>query len=223
MTWDWTVKVADLAIVFATLLGPVLAVQAQKWVERRNERNRRRQWIFETLMATRSSVLAQRHVEALNAIPFAFRGCEKIVQAWNIYLDHLNTNFSDATLAVWSNKSIDLFIALLQKMSEFLGYDFDEVELRKGHYFPKGHVQFEADEEAIRRGVAALLKGELALPMEVRGFPVDQEAIAVQKDLQKGLFAWLRGETAPRVRIVTTEEQIQEMIDEVDPGNWTRE
>ncbi len=37
---DWSVKVTDLAIIVATLLGPVFAVQAQVWLERGRELQR---------------------------------------------------------------------------------------------------------------------------------------------------------------------------------------
>jgi len=47
-------NVSDWAIICATLLGPILAVQAQKWVERATE-SRRRKWIFETIMANRAT------------------------------------------------------------------------------------------------------------------------------------------------------------------------
>jgi hypothetical protein len=37
MTIDWTFRMGEIAIVFATLMGPILAVQAQKWIERSRE------------------------------------------------------------------------------------------------------------------------------------------------------------------------------------------
>jgi hypothetical protein len=32
MTFDWPVKISDLADILATIKGPVLAIQAQKWL-----------------------------------------------------------------------------------------------------------------------------------------------------------------------------------------------
>jgi hypothetical protein len=49
--WTKGMNTSDWAIICATLLGPVLAVQAQKWVERATESRRRRKWIFETIMS----------------------------------------------------------------------------------------------------------------------------------------------------------------------------
>ncbi len=91
---DITLKLADVAIVFATFAGPIAAVQAQKWVERRREQNNRRITIFRTLMATRAASLSPAHVEALNAIPIEFYGSRRafkqVVDAWKSYLDYLS-------------------------------------------------------------------------------------------------------------------------------------
>jgi len=57
MIAGWSIRMADLAIVFATLLGPVLAVQAQKWLEKTRAINERRNFIFRVLMATRATRL----------------------------------------------------------------------------------------------------------------------------------------------------------------------
>jgi hypothetical protein len=88
MTIDWTFRMGEAAIVFATLLGPVLAVQAQKWIERARERKQRKIGIFRTLMATRAAFLSPAHVEALNAVPIEFYGNRKIVNSWKEYLDY---------------------------------------------------------------------------------------------------------------------------------------
>jgi hypothetical protein len=65
---------ADAAIVFATIAGPVLAVQAQKWLEKSRAINDRRNQIFRVLMATRAAMLSPGFVEALNAVPVEFYG-----------------------------------------------------------------------------------------------------------------------------------------------------
>ncbi len=55
---DWTFRIADVAIVFATFMGPVVAVQAQKWLEKSRAINDRRNHIFRVLMATRAARLS---------------------------------------------------------------------------------------------------------------------------------------------------------------------
>jgi hypothetical protein len=184
------VTLSDAAIVFATLAGPVLAVQAQKWVERASMRKRRRVWIFETLMATRATTLAQNHVEALNSISLAFYGSEKgireIVEAWKEYLRHLNdTSMISTDPGVWGAKRTDLFVDLMHEMSKFLGYKFTKVELRQEVYLPKAHWDWEADQAEIRRGTIAMLKGEVVFPVHIVGVP-DEGMQAAQPALPEG-------------------------------------
>ncbi|MHA6848823.1 DUF6680 family protein [Ralstonia syzygii] len=62
----WGLEAKDWVMVGATIAGPILAVQAQKWVERAREATNRRSLIFTTLMATRQSRISMEHVRALN-------------------------------------------------------------------------------------------------------------------------------------------------------------
>jgi len=188
MTLDMTVKATDLAIVFATLLGPILAVQAQKWLERRRERNARRLALFRTLMATRAARLAPDHVRALNGIPLEFYGTKKrlkrIRDAWKVYFAHLSSQHAPENAQSWQQKSDDLFLDLLRELADFLGYDeFNPVELGKEVYSPQAHLALEADNLAIRQGLAALLKGQFALPIEQRIGPLDPAAQKLLADL----------------------------------------
>lgn len=59
-------------VVLATLAGPILAVQTQKFIERASERSKRRQWIFTALMANRATRLNDDYVKALNSIDLEF-------------------------------------------------------------------------------------------------------------------------------------------------------
>jgi hypothetical protein len=58
--------------LIAVIVGPVLAVQAQKYIERRREERIRKVFLFRELMATRAARLSQRHVEALNLIDLEY-------------------------------------------------------------------------------------------------------------------------------------------------------
>jgi hypothetical protein len=61
-------SLTDLLIVCATLIAPLLAIQAQKWLERFREDQERKLRVFKTLMATRATVVSAEHVQALNMI-----------------------------------------------------------------------------------------------------------------------------------------------------------
>ena len=169
MDWRW----ADVAIVVATLLGPVLAVQAQKFLERRRQIKERQDAVFRTLMTTRASALSPLHVEALNSVPITFYGQRPdliaINQAWKDYLNHLNMR--GMTIEVWGPKRLDLLIDLMHSISVFLGYTFTKLELRNDVYSPEAHGKAEEDGLVIRQGVRDILEGKRNLPMDVKSFP----------------------------------------------------
>jgi hypothetical protein len=201
MTFEWTVKVTDLAIVFATLIGPVLAIQAQKWVEQSRERAQRRASVFRTLMITRATALSPAHVEALNIVPIEFHGNKKtfveVVDAWKEYIDHLYKSQED--MPRWVEKRIELLNYLLFKMGSVLGYKFNSVEISREIYSPKGHAAVQNDQEIIRQGLAKIFRGEMAFPMEVKAFPTDANFAANQLAIQAALIEWLGGQRSVNV------------------------
>lgn len=199
----YSIKASDIAIVAATLLGPVLAVQAQKWLERARAIADRRNHIFRVLMATRAAVLSPSHVEALNAIPVEFYGksdkLKCINDAWKLFLDHHAQNLN-ATEA-WMQKRTDLFLDLLHLISNFLGYRFNRAQLASDIYNPVAHGQLESEQTLIRRGLAKLLSGETVLPMAVKEFPATatDEMSANHLAIQKALLDWLSGQSSVKI------------------------
>lgn len=187
------------AVVFATLLGPVLAVQAQRVVSQVQERRNRKLAIFRSLMNTRVTSLSAEHVQAFNSVPLEFHGDDEVMRKWRTYLDHLGQK--DMAMEVWAPRRWDLNTELLEAMAKSLKYKFDPVQLKKEIYAPEGHARLESEQELIRRGVLALFTGERALPMDVRGFPVDEDAAKNLKELHVLMLDWLRGKATPTVRI----------------------
>lgn len=165
--------------IIAIIVGPVLAVQAQKWIERAREKRNLRLYTFKRLMATRGAVLSPTHVEALNMIDLEFAGKGKkdveVRQRWEEYLDNLTHVVQDpekhqAELDAWSKRNNDLLVNLLVSMSRAVGYNFTSVQIRRGVYTPLGHANFEFETQAFRRGWIQVLLGNRAIPMDVRSF-----------------------------------------------------
>lgn len=201
----------DIAIIFATLAGPILAVQAQMWLERRRIRKERRLAIFRTLMATRAASLSPEHVEAFNAVPVEFYGTggklKEISDAWKLFLDHHVPGA--AANEVWLQKRFDLFLDLLHLMSQYLGYRFSRAQLSRDIYSPQAHGDLETEQTIIRRGLVKLFNGETVLPMAVKEFPAtaDDDTLANQAAIQKALLAWLEGQSAVNVSSVHSGKQ----------------
>lgn len=192
-------NIATLAVVFATVMGPVLAVQAQQWISVWRERRNRKLAIFRTLMATRANPLTAESVNAFNTIPIEFYGDEDVLEPWRIYFDHIDTKGMEPNL--WADKRWDLYCALLLAISQHLKYGFDFLTIKKKIYAPEGHSRISNEQEAIRTAVLGLLTGKTTLPMEVRSFPTDTEAVQRINAVQIAMFDWLTGKITPKVRV----------------------
>jgi len=172
------IKITDCLIIVATILGPILAVQTQKWLERDRGIKNQRLRVFKTLMATRAANISHSHVEAINAVPVEFYGksleLKDINSKWKVYFEFLTKQIEWSPS--WEERRQELLYELLLLMSKFLNYDFDEVEIKKV-YAPKGHFALESDQEIIRRGIVALLRGDISLPVSLKESTNKSESI----------------------------------------------
>jgi hypothetical protein len=187
--------VNDWAIVIATLMGPLFAVQVQVWLERRRATRDRRQRVFYALMRTRSSNVAPEHVHALNAVPIEFYRVKTITDAYKDYIAHLN---AFAQTDAWGQRRVDLFMDLLHKISQELDYKFTVAQLKGEYYAPKWQFDLEAEQTAIRQGIANVLAGKAALPMDVKSFPVDQQMRGALKAVLEGQQAIKTKDSTPQ-------------------------
>jgi hypothetical protein len=205
MDWMLAMESKDWMIVFATVLGPILAVQAQKALEAYRERGNRKKSVFSQLMATRASRLSPDHVRALNTVDLVFYGRyvlgarlrskneQTVLDSWKEYLDHLNTKPAEAAFPLWVTTSDELFVNLLYSMAQDVGYRFDRVQLKKGAYLPIAHDQIDSEQTALRRAALDALSGKVALNMNVVGFPMDEAATAAHRDAVKKVGVALEG------------------------------
>lgn len=201
-------NIAEGLLILAALAGPVLAVQAQKWIERALETRNRRRSLFYSLMATRAARVSFEHVRALNGIDIEFRERKDrdVIEKWRIYLDHLNkSNVSDAEIKAWGERGEDLFIDVLYAMSHSLGYDFDRVHLKRGVYSPRAHGEEELAQQSIRNSLGAILSGAKPFPIKVTSIEQPQAALEKQAGLQMMLADVLSGKRPLQVVIQQTE------------------
>ena len=173
----------EIIMVIAILVGPILAVQAQKYLDSLRESRNRKLNVFHTLMSTRATRLSIEHVGALNMIDIEFygrkifgkrfqsEGEKKVTNAWKVYNDHLNNRADEARIEAWVDRSDDLFTSLLYAMSQYLGYDFDEVQLRRDCYRPIAHGDIELEQQKLRQGFVEVLEGRKSFPMAVTYLP----------------------------------------------------
>lgn len=191
-------------LIGATLLGPVLAVQAQKWVERAREATSRRFWVFTTLMATRQARLSIEHVRALNSIDLAFYGrrvlgivlrgrrAQAVLDAWHDYHAHLSLPLDqrpqdEAEQRDWNGRGDELFTNLLDRLATATNFKFERSQLKAGSYSPEAHGTLELEQQALRRLAVEIMLGNRPLPMEVKAWPVDPAMATQQRNMQEQL------------------------------------
>src|SRR5260370_11858184 len=152
----------DGLLIAATILGPILAVQAQKFVERATENRRRKLQVFATLMTTRAARLSPEHVQALNTIELLFsRGWfwqkkeKAVIIAWRVHLDNLTQPWGDdeASMKASNERAFNSFVELMFAMSQALGYDFDRVQIKRSAYYPIGHFNNETAQQHIQQSL----------------------------------------------------------------------
>ena len=95
---------------------------------------------------------------------------KKVLDAWRLYINHLNTETGDGErLNRWVEKKSGLLIDLLYQMAQRLKYDIDKVAIEKNVYHPKGFVEIEKEQHALRKAALAVFSGEQAIQATVVG------------------------------------------------------
>jgi hypothetical protein len=158
-----------VSTLIAILLGPILAVQIDRYIEREREGRKRRVWIFRELMLTRALRVSPRHVEALNGILLEFSADKKpekkVVDAWKLYSGHLSEpNPSD--MNIWLDASARHLIDLLYEMSCCLGYGFNKQDIKAGSYYPSYLQEVDQENNDLRKALLATYSGKTALKVE---------------------------------------------------------
>lgn len=214
MDQDNSIRIAEGLLILGAFLGPILAVQTQKWIERAKEARQRKLWIFHTLMATRAARTSTEHVQSLNMIDLTFDAEKKkekpVIDAWDNYLDHLSIpteKMTEAENTTWASRSEDLFIDLLYCLSMALGYNFTKVHLKRGIYSPRAHGEADFAQRFIRDSLVRVFARQQSIPMDVTSFPYSEAAAKLQEEVNKALLHSLSDKRVVKVCIVDQQGQ----------------
>jgi hypothetical protein len=220
--------ISDILMIGAVILAPVIAVQVDKYLEKKRNKKERKLNIFKTLMATRGRALDPRHVEALNMIDLEFDGEKPVTDAWKAYLDHLinmpkypttegkneeekksEKTIYDSQMTSWGNQRENYLADLLYTMGNSLDYEFDKTHIKRSIYSPQGHADIENEQQFLRKALIELLMGRLTLPVETITNPLSEDQLeahkeeqAEQKLIRELLIKHYKGEIPSIVKIV---------------------
>lgn len=201
MTWDFTVRVTDVIMIIAIIVGPIAAVWRTERLRKEDDKRNRKVHIYRTLMATRTANLSFQHVEALNLVETEFSSGKKedneVISAWKLYLFHLNDkNYAQEA---WGSRRADLLVDLLHDMSQALGYGHDKAAIKAGSYYPQGYGSIEEEQQALRKGCLEVLYGGQPINMKVTS---SDEAVNLQKQVNEAILESLSDKRIVKVSIV---------------------
>jgi hypothetical protein len=159
------------AVVLATIAGPVAAVFITRWNDHRREDRNRLLHVYRVLMATRKIAISQEHVAAINLIEVEFHGVKPVIEAWSVYLNHLNSPLpAGATTAqaeAWEKRRGELLAILLVKIAAHLGITKGEIEIMHGGYAPEGWAARDRSLIEIKDYAIRLSQGQAVVPIAV--------------------------------------------------------
>lgn len=161
---------AIVAIVVATIIGPVSAVVITLWHQGRTRQYERRLNIFRSLMQWRGNWLHLDWVSALNLVPVEFAGHNDIIQSFNAMIDKLGDQGFAAEGEQQRqayNRAEAVFVELVQKIARKLRIDLSDLDLRTRLYAPSGWWKEQQALQAIRADSASLLKGETSISVRI--------------------------------------------------------
>ena len=65
---------------------------------------------------------------------------------------------------------------------------FDEVQLKRGVYYPRAHGEAETELRLLRHALLNILYGTILYPMDVTGFPGDPAAFDLQRKVNEAIL-----------------------------------
>lgn len=173
---DWSLRLTDVLVVFATMVSPFIAVQASEKLRANASAKDAREKVFHTLMSTRGARLTPDHVAALNRIDLVFPAASfsGVSDAWNMYLRHMSLSQAEAEPLgeVHFANGNRLFLSLLKAMAVALNTPFSDTAMQHNAYYPQGYIHNEQQGYLLRDAALQVLKGEQAISIK----PADQQS-----------------------------------------------
>ncbi len=133
MVFDWTIKITDIVMIAAVLIGPISAVLVTLWAQKRNDERSAKRSLFLALVGERQSlIISNAKAQALNSIDVVYSNNQKVRDLWHKYYALLSQQPNQERGHTW--------LELLSSMAEELGMSkLSATELDK-FYTPQGHV-----------------------------------------------------------------------------------
>jgi len=150
--------------VAAIVLGPVLALFAQRGLDLLRERKKKRLDLYLTVMSLRAMWFHPDSIKAHNLIDTIFdrKSDKPIRDAWAAVIVHLTTRRPQDQdgAAGWDNRALDLRVDLYQVMGTAVGYNHTVDYIKTQIYAPEYHKKAELDLIKIREQLTKVISDD---------------------------------------------------------------
>src|SRR6266516_1501456 len=86
----WGLTVAEWLTVTAIILGPILAIATQLWMQARKAKRDIKLWVFSTLMSYRAMILNQNFVPEFTLVAVVYNKNDEVRKKRKEFLDVVN-------------------------------------------------------------------------------------------------------------------------------------
>jgi hypothetical protein len=156
----------DWITVAAIVLGPILALFAQRVLDWIREKKKQRVQVYLTAMAFRSLWLHIDSIRALNSIDTVFdkRRDKPVRDAWAAVIAQAYVprplDPDQAGQQAWDQRLLDLRMDLYQRLGTAVGYDHTLDYVKNHGYTPKHYGDVENELAAIRKGLGKVITND---------------------------------------------------------------
>jgi hypothetical protein len=154
----------EFVTLVAILVGPILALFAQRVLDKLREKRRAKENLYFAIMRHRAQWYHPERIQALNSIEVVFADNNNVLAKWKAFVDQSGTAKprDSAGMATWNENLETTLCDLYQAIGKSLGYDFDLRQIRQGAYIPQLHADLDQAQVLAWMGLAsALSSGEL--------------------------------------------------------------
>ncbi|BAI71588.1 hypothetical protein AZL_009500 [Azospirillum sp. B510] len=169
------------ATVFATFVGPIVAVFATRVIDRLREKRDAKLNVFRALMRNRRLSLSQDFVSALNSVEVEFYGDKSVISALEELSQHYNKNIQLEPQR-WEQERQYKLAKLLRVMGRSLGIEIEQLDILSGGYAPQGWDETETQQKIARALLIEVLSGHKPINVTLTPILQQQEQSAPRND-----------------------------------------
>lgn len=172
-------RLIEWLMLIATAGGPLVGIWVTRFIDRANDKVRRREAIFEGLIRTRGLELSPDHVSNLNMVPVLFRE-GSVREAYRTVMDALNDGklqSQDEAVAFAAIRRIgNSRQDLIREIGKAVGSPLPESENERHGYAPVAWEREYAEMGRLRRALIEVAEGRQTVAMTGAIWEVDPPA-----------------------------------------------